>query len=117
MKTPSTNEKENTELYESIVERLGSTDLDSGLLKESSKLIAQAYGNGIKWDDVFPYGIKRPDGITARGRVSIDEFTKVKDLLSNRLLRRLDIFPIGIRWPDYLDVHAHFSKGRAPRIG
>ena len=101
---------EQQEFYEQVSERLGSTELDPELLEQSSRLIARSYGKGIKWDDIFPFGIKRPDGVTVRGRIPIRDFGKVQDLFSDSLLRKLELFPRGIKAPDFLEVNAHFSR-------
>jgi len=114
MQAPQKQQREQQELFEQITERLASADLEAGLLKQSSKAIAEAYGKGIKWDDIFPYGIKRPDGITVRGRLPLSDFGKVEELLSNKLLKKLDLFPRGIIRPDFLEINAHFSNGGMP---
>lgn len=98
-----------------LVERLSNPELDKNLLKDSSLFIAQAYGKGIKWDDVFPLGIKIPDAIGVRGKVAINNVGRLKDLFQSKYITKIEIFPRGIIAPEYLEVLATFSNNRHRR--
>ena len=101
------------EFHKHLVKRLSSSDLDKSLLKSSTDSIAASFGKGIKWDDVFPLGIKLPDGIEVVGKVSVNNVGRIKELLDNDLLTKIEIFPRGIVQPDFLEVRARFSQNRA----
>lgn len=103
-------------LQKHLVERLANPELDRSLLKDSSLFIAQAYGKGIKWDDVFPLGIKVPDAIGVRGRVPISNVGRLRGLFGSRYLTSIEIFPRGIISPEYLEVLATFSNNRHRRM-
>jgi len=100
------------EFHKHLLKRLSSSDLDKLLLKSSADSIASAFGKGIKWDDVFPLGIKLPDGIEVVGKVPINNVGRIKELLDNDLLTKIEIFPRGSVQPDFLEVRARFSNNR-----
>lgn len=103
-------------LQKHLVERLSNPELDKSLLKDSSLFIAQAYDKGIKWDDVFPLGIKVPDSIGVRGKVSINNVGRLKDIFGSKYLSKIEIFPRGIIAPEYLEVLATFTNNRHRRL-
>lgn len=105
-----------TKLFEKqLVDRLSNSNLDKSLLKDSSLFLAQAYGKGIKWDEVFPLGIKVPDGLGIKGKLAINNVGRLKDLFKSKYLAKIEVFPRGIIGPEYLEVNATFSNNRHRR--
>lgn len=99
--------------YERITTRLAGADLDKRLLKQASAAIASSAASGIRWYDYFPLG-QPPhfDQFVVTGRIDIGDIDRLQNLFKEDLLRRLELFPKGIKNPEFLEVQATFSQRR-----
>jgi hypothetical protein len=73
-------------------------------LKNYSAIIATLRTHDIIVDRIWKYGIPWPDGVIVRGRMGVDDLPKLKELFRIPELNGIEVFPLGIPYPDVLDV-------------
>ncbi|MEL6989075.1 MAG: hypothetical protein AAGK97_14780, partial [Bacteroidota bacterium] len=102
--------KKQISMEQQLVARLANPNIEKSLLKATSGYIAEAYAKGVKWDDYFPLGKPKPEGFAIKGRVAINNISRLKGLVDSKYLDKLEIFPRGIINPEYLEVIATFNN-------
>lgn len=87
-----------------LMTQLSDFKLDKATLKRYSSIIVGLKKQDIIIDRVWKYGIPAPDGVIVRGRLSIKDIAKLIDPLRVPEIYGLEIFPIGIPFPDFIDI-------------
>jgi len=87
-----------------LMEHLSSSRMSKELLEKYSAIIATLRTHDIIVDRIWKYGMPWPDGVIVRGRLGVDDLPKLKELFRIPELNGIEIFPLGIPYPDLLDV-------------
>lgn len=96
--------KEQQDFEKSLVDYLSKNDVSEDLLKQSSSLIVEMRKNNIMTEKIWWYGQPPIDMLVAGARVNINDFGKIKDFITNPLVKGLEIFPHGIPFPEFFDL-------------
>lgn len=87
-----------------LMEHLSNGRMGKATLKKYSSIIATLRKHDVIVDRIWKYGIPWPDGVVVRGRLGIDDIVKLKELFKIPELNGIEVFPLGIPYPDLLDV-------------
>lgn len=102
---------ENTEKFEqALMSHLSDIKLEKATLKKYSSIIAQLRRQDLLIERIWKYGIPAPDGVIVRGRLNLKDLAKLGKVFEIPELRKIDIFPLGIPFPDFLDVRLKIGE-------
>ena len=85
--------------------------MDKDRIRSYTTTIVKLKNAGFVLDKIWKYG--QPaiiDGIVVRGRLRIDDAAKLSEVVKGSGFRWCDIFPVGIPFPDFLEVRAKFGE-------
>ena len=96
-----------------IIKRLKSGNLDQSTLQDTAELAAKLSRYGLK--DVCIYGQPGPDGTCCKFHVSKEDTgSLLAELIEqNSPLIDLEVFPIGIKAPEYYEVNVRLGTRKA----
>ncbi len=94
-----------------LTEYLKSSKLDKDLVRSYTATIVKLKNSGFLLERIWKYG-QPPiiDGIIVRCRIGINDAAKLGEIARGERFRWGDIFPIGIPFPEFLEVRARFGQ-------
>lgn len=94
----------NMDYENELKEHLSDGRINKEALRKYSSIIATLRKNDVIIDRIWKYGQPWPDGIIVRGRLGVDELSKISDVFKFPELQGIEVFPLGIINPELLDV-------------
>lgn len=106
-----TEKKSSTEKFEKILlDQLSSSKLTKEQLREFSNTIVELKKQSITPERIWRYGQPAIDGIVVEGRLSLDKVNNLGNIVKNPLLRGVEVFPLGIPFPDVLELRLKIGE-------
>jgi hypothetical protein len=100
---------ENDNFEEGLMKHLSSPGLETKVLKDYSSILARIQKQKFKIERIWWDGQPAPDVLIAQTRVSIKNMANLGTLFQERL-KGLEIFPLGIPFPEELLVNIRIPK-------
>jgi len=96
---------------QSLLDYLKSSKMDKDRIRSYTTTIVRLKNSGFILDKIWKYG-QPPiiDGVVIRGRLRISDAGKLGEVISGPGFRWCDVFPIGIPFPDLLEVRAKYGE-------
>lgn len=94
----------NANFENALMSHLSDYKLDKTTLKKYSSIVAGLRKQDVIIDRIWKYGQPDPDGIIVRGRLGVKDLSKLANVFKVPEIYGVEIFPLGIPFPDLLDV-------------
>lgn len=103
--------KDSNEKFEKILlDQLSSSKLTKDQLRQFSNTIVELKKKSIIPERIWRYGQPAIDGIMVEGRLSLDKVSNLGEIVKNPLLRGVEVFPLGIPFPDVLELRLKIGE-------